>query len=79
MNCRILQAVEEDREELSAPLRFFVEISSYTKLHGEAPAETEISFRKRRGETLAGVAQLVYFNCILYTVYCILYILYFVI
>ena len=44
-------------EELTAPLQFFVEVSTYVSFGNAPPADSEIVYKKRRGETIAGVSR----------------------
>lgn len=54
--CVRTATVEEDtKEELIAPVQFFVEVSSYTTVVGP-PQEGELIYKKMGGQTLAGVS-----------------------
>ena len=44
-------------EELTAPLQFFVEVSTYVGFGNPPPADSDIVYKKRRGETIAGVSR----------------------
>ena len=67
---RIAEAEEVSKEELIAPMQFFIAVQVYAELMG-APEESDIHYKKFHGETLAGVPWqmgLVY-HCPLFTVY----------
>ena len=51
---RIVAVDEADSHELTAPLQYFVEVSSYTKVTGHAPTEGAVVTKRFQGQTLAG-------------------------
>jgi hypothetical protein len=54
---RLLEGIEAETEEVAAPLQFFVEVPTYLNFNNQTPpVESEISYKKIRGETVAGVA-----------------------
>jgi len=48
---------EKVEEELSAPLSFFVEVSSYTAMTNAPLNEQELTYKKFQGVTLTGAAR----------------------
>ena len=48
---------EKVEEELSAPLSFFVEVSSYTAMTNAPLNERELTYKKFQGVTLTGAAR----------------------
>lgn len=46
---------EDSSEKLIAPLQFFVELSTYSSVHGP-PNDGEIAYKKMGSTTLAGVS-----------------------
>lgn len=54
---RTVDIQETGCQQLIAPLQFFVEVSSFAQMKGFAPAESDMTYKKFQGCTLAGVAQ----------------------
>jgi len=50
----MLSAEEMEIEDLQGPLQFFVEVSTYVNFGNSPPADSEIVYKKRRGDTIAG-------------------------
>jgi len=50
-----LHVEEVAGEQLTAPLAFFVEVTSYTAMTGKPPAEQDLCYKKFQGVTLTGV------------------------
>ncbi len=51
---RMLSAEEMEIEDLQGPLQFFVEVSTYVNFGNAPPADSEIVYKKRRSDTIAG-------------------------
>ena len=54
MQLRLVSVEEDDAQELTAPLQFFVEVGSYAKVTGASPTEGSVVTKKFQGQTLAG-------------------------
>lgn len=54
---RILEAITEHTEGLTAALQFFVEVNTYHQMTGQAPAESEMTEKMFHGNTVIGVAR----------------------
>lgn len=48
-------AEDESAERLTAPLQFFVEVSTYTAMTGQPPNDSELAYKKFNGVVLTGV------------------------
>ena len=55
MVLRLLEAQHAQYEELTAPLQFFVEASSYCAVHGEAAKESDLTTKLFHGQPVCGV------------------------
>lgn len=53
---RMLGVEEREEEKLTAPLSFFVEVSTYTIMSGAPPPESAFEYKKFQGKVLTGVA-----------------------
>lgn len=48
---------ESAGEQLTAPLSFFVEVSTFTSMTQKPPADHELKYKRFQGTTLTGVTQ----------------------
>lgn len=55
---RLLEALSENKDSLTAALQFFVEVASYQALKGAYPSESELKTKTFQGIELTGVALL---------------------